>query len=261
MSADDLLNQSRQLDRQASHANHRRFLITWILLGLMAMALGLALYLSIDQATHKADQIKTTADEAKTTADQTQAYLRGEQGLPGVPGTNGQIGSPGLPGARGETGPPGPEGAKGEPGKSGQTGAAGAQGSQGPPGATGPSGGSGPQGTRGEPGAAGSQGRVGEAGPPGPQGLPGPPGVAGYEVVNGVFPDVPLDIVIAGGGAPCPAGKKVFGGGVLSNPDTAGMITTSSPTADGSGWIGQAVQRTPGQQWQLVVWAICATPA
>jgi len=67
--------------------------------------------------------------------------------------------------------------------------------------------------------------------------------------------------------ANCPSGKKVLGGGAVvgyqqgnSFPaDPNGIIYESEPTGDNNGWQASAIDRTPGDDWAVIAYAICAS--
>ena len=148
---------------KAARQNHRRFIYTWLLLGLLTVVIAILFLITIHTAVAQNDLAQATADSAKKTSDDTLKYLQGEQGLPGVPGSNGVDGTPGLPGSVGETGPPGPAGPKGDTGPKGDAGSVGATGPVGAAGAPGV-GAPGPQGPAGQRGATGTARRQGEHG-------------------------------------------------------------------------------------------------
>jgi hypothetical protein len=66
--------------------------------------------------------------------------------------------------------------------------------------------------------------------------------------------------------AKCPSGKKVLGGGAVieyqqgnSFPaDPNGIIFESEPTGDDTGWQASGVDRTSGDSWAVIAYAICA---
>lgn len=146
----------------------------WGILATLAVVILVGVFFAAREFGTDRQELRDDATIAKRKAERTQdrsksndrritrvvKFLRGEQGLPGVPGRNGKIGAPGpagMPGDRGPAGRPGP---------------------QGPPGATGPEGPRGPGGPSGAPGPQGEAGPPGAEGPPGepgPQGPPGPP--------------------------------------------------------------------------------------
>lgn len=110
-----------------------------------------------DVAEKKAEnvqgQTKTTREKAAAADKRSKTilkYLRGEQGIPGVPGKDGVKGAPGPAGPQGKVGPPGPPGPVGPPGEPGKDGEPGAPGERGPQGLPGPAG------PRGEPGKDGA---------------------------------------------------------------------------------------------------------
>ncbi|MGW3627387.1 hypothetical protein [Streptomyces sp. NPDC000880] len=73
-----------------------------------------------------------------------------------------------------------------------------------------------------------------------------------YEIVQEDFPDSPSgeeQTVL------CPSGLKVLGGGVRVNSLDSVVVRSSYPAADGSGWVGAALDTT---EVDLTVYAICA---
>ena len=103
----------------------------------------------------------------------------GVAGLPGFPGSNGvkgQLGDEGLPGLIGLNGAPGYPGDMGQPGIRGPRGRNGIGGQKGLPGERGRPG---PMGIPGREGFNGMKGENGRNGRPGLQGLPGPKGISG----------------------------------------------------------------------------------
>jgi hypothetical protein len=90
-------------------------------------------------------------------------------------------------------------------------------------------------------------------------------GFSGYQVVraaSGETPSTNIKTVFA----VCPAGKKVTGGGAVvgyqqgnSFPtDPNGILMESEPTGDFTGWQASAVDHTPGDEWAVIAYAICA---
>jgi len=66
----------------------------------------------------------------------------------------------------------------------------------------------------------------GPAGPPGPMGPQGPPGLVGYEIVEVVrTKDILEPNEVFTGRAPCPAGKRILGGGGFADFDGRGGET------------------------------------
>jgi hypothetical protein len=103
-------------------------------------------------------------------------------------------------------------------------------------------------GTAGSPGPAGPQGPKGDQGDPGPQGQPG--ALSGYQIVSASGLSGPSGLV--GSTIPCPAGKKVVGGGVRGTVD----IVESFPADDHTWQISVSTQ--PGiatGAWQA--FAVC----
>ena len=109
----------------------------------------------------------------------------GPQGNTGPQGTTGAIGATGAQGPQGTTGAIGATGSQGPKGDTGAIGATGAQGPQGTTGAIGATGAQGPQGTTGAIGATGAQGPKGDTGATGPQGPQGNTGATGPQGPTG----------------------------------------------------------------------------
>jgi hypothetical protein len=107
----------------------------------------------------------------------------------------------------------------------------------------------GPQGPQGEPGPVGP---TGPQGPPGPQ---GDPGISGWEMITHERKAVPGDVV--GEKVPCPAGKRVLGGGVETD-FLAGYIEMSYPADGGTSWYGWFHNRDDTYTMTLRFYAICA---
>jgi hypothetical protein len=83
--------------------------------------------------------------------------------------------------------------------------------------------------------------------------------VSGYEVgsTSVALPTGSL----AFGTFPCPAGKKVVGGGWDTDGANAGanvFITKSAPTTDGTGWIG-SIQNNSGATVNVTLTRACIT--
>ncbi len=106
----------------------------------------------------------------------------------------------------------------------------------------------------------------GPQGPEGPEGPQGPAGVSGYITMTATSAlDSTESKILA---ANCPAGKMVLGGGQLISPVSAAnyrsiAVPTSRPTLSNTGWQAAAIEVPVGYatNWQLVVYAICATAA
>jgi len=142
----------------------------------------------------------------------------------------------GRPGPQGAQGPEGPAGSKGDTGERGPAGAVGKPGPAGPVGATGPK---------------------GDSGPMGPQGAPGPSGTTGWGYVVRAF-RIP-DSTYATWSSPCPSGKKVLGGGVVSGLGKDGFrVIESGPDGAGTGWTAIVINFS-GYPVTQYLWAICAT--
>jgi hypothetical protein len=140
-------------------------------------------------------------------------------------------------------------------------------------------------GPRGLAGAAGAQGSPGATGPTGPAGTftPTPDSLTGTDILESSLGTVPAaaqapiqgyelvnqsdavsSIDFRTQDAPCPAGKKVVGGGAqaLSLSGVNMEVRDSRPLADGSGWTAFAYEEpTTANTWNWKVWAICANVA
>lgn len=112
-------------------------------------------------------------------------------------------------------------------------------------------------------GAPGPKGDKGDPGSPGPVGPRGPVGISNLEyVAASTAKDVtdPKTLFVK-----CPAGKKPIGGGhaLSSEARNAGTISFSFPLSDFDTWKAEA--NWPSgvfpQNWQLSVYAVCATVA
>ncbi len=103
----------------------------------------------------------------------TTANLTGPKGDMGVTGPRGYQGQQGIPGPKGDKGDTGLQGSQGVPGPKGDKGDKGVRGPQGLQGSVGP------KGEQGEQGLPGPEGDKGDTGPHGPQGVPGPKGDKG----------------------------------------------------------------------------------
>jgi hypothetical protein len=193
-----------------------------------------------------------------------QPGAAGPKGNPGPAGPKGDTGATGAQGLKGDTGATGAQGLKGDTGATGaqglkgDTGATGAQGLKGDTGATGA------QGLKGDTGATGAKGATGATGATGPAGADGQAGLAGYQVVQTSAPAAP-GITITGTQF-CPNGKRMISGGWTTKgnetyPPLGAYITSSGPTADGSGWTG-GVYNTPssGETITVTIWTVCVTP-
>jgi hypothetical protein len=87
----------------------------------------------------------------------------------------------------------------------------------------------------------------------------------GWQVVRAATDSVPSS-GIKTAFAICPAGKQVLGGGAVvgyqqgnSFPtDPNGILMESEPTGGNNGWQASGIDNTPGDQWAVIVYAICA---
>lgn len=106
----------------------------------------------------------------------------------------------------------------------------------------------------------GAPGQDGQNGPKGDTGAQGLPGVSGHEVVSQRFTFSPLMSSVTGG-AICPSGKKVLGGGFDIPPVipdiTAGYSVLASHPSGGDSWIVRATNDSAVNR-TLEVYAICA---
>jgi len=120
----------------------------------------------------------------------------------------------------------------------------------------------GPQGPQGDEGPAGPQGATGLPGEAGATGAQGEPGISGLELVkeSSIHDSTNFKLVTA----PCPAGKKVIGGGasLLGQHLQLVAIAFSRPFDDLGGWSAAANEMNDtGNSWQVVARAICANVA
>ena len=265
-----------QLGKGTEHVlgySRKRFLATWLAVALLALLVGIALFLSAtasDDAKEASSDAQHASDLALKQSDQTLAYLRGEQGIPGVPGSNGEDGTPGLPGSGGEPGERGPAGPRGEPGAEGSpgpmgspgptgptgatglTGAAGTEGATGATGEPGPQGDAGPQGAK---GATGDPGPAGVTGAQGPQGPAGPPGPVNIRAAAAISATSPADVKSAT--AVCPAGTVVISGGYIIQGPSSVNVTVEATASNG--WFVNAVETVPvATDWAVQALALCA---
>lgn len=111
----------------------------------------------------------------------------------------------------------------------------------------------------GPPGPAGPSGERGDKGDKGDAGGQGPPGVSGLQLVQGTTPSNSSDKSLY---VPCPAGKRVLGGGVSAPPSPELTVKRSYPDPQLSGWVANVDQDAPlSFSWAITVYAICATVA
>ncbi|HXS33742.1 MAG TPA: hypothetical protein VN758_08225 [Solirubrobacterales bacterium] len=133
-----------------------------------------------------------------------------------------------------------------------------------------PAGPQGPQGPKGQKGAKGDKGQKGDKGD---KGATGAAGVSGYEVVNQTFKEVFIENSGSPRGlsevktVPCPAGKRVIGGGTDLGTNAAqngqqrqATVSLSGPNGTGTGWSAQLFNNstTIDTSIDLRVYAICA---
>jgi hypothetical protein len=273
---EDLLMEGSELADNEIRNARKTSLRLWLAIALLAFFVGLAIWLSIHAAHTATEQAKSKAADALASSEGVVRYLRGEQGIAGVPGRNGEIGSPGLPGSEGPPGSQGPKGIQGpkgakgqagEPGQTGETGppgpagATGEKGEQGAPGATGTSGSTGPKGDVGEKGDTGKtgpkgdQGPPGDPGPPGPQGPQGPSGTTSLQATFAASENSPSDVKSAN--PPCPPGTTVISGGyAILGPAS---INVTFEQTEANGWFVQAQETVPVEEnWQLTAFSLCS---
>ncbi|MEV0090220.1 hypothetical protein [Streptomyces sp. NPDC050738] len=128
---------------------------------------------------------------------------------------------------------------------------------QGPPGPKGPKGDRGPAGPK---GGHGPTGPKGENGAKGEKGVAGADGLSGYEVVSRNVALAPGDNLLS---VPCPAGKKIFGGGYIVDTHTTSnyMVRANQlEPADNSWhtWIAVGPSGDPVGK-DVLLRAVCAT--
>jgi hypothetical protein len=133
----------------------------------------------------------------------------------------------GVNGDKGDTGPQGPKGDTGDRGPQGFAGPQGPQGAKGDIGPSGPVGSQGPQGPSGPPGPAGPQGPAGATQVPGVYYTP--------SSLNETIPSLQTRTIQA----PCPAGKRVTGGGyATTRPLDVFLNMSYDSAANGFGYNG-----------------------
>lgn len=279
---DELAMKQSMANVEALRYSRKRFLWTWLALGLLAFLVGGAAFFALranDTNLEQTDDIarlaRASAHKANQSTDDITAYLRGEQGIAGVPGTNGQDGSPGQPGAgepggpgpkgdQGEAGSPGAPGAQGPSGPSGPMGSVGSAGNAGQPGAQGPeglpgtdaTGATGPKGDKGEKGDKGDTGPTGADGPAGPQGPAGSsPAPSTITVAAASANDATAQKNVQ---ATCTSGR-VSGGGYAILPANPLIVPTTTSTV-GNGWqvTANASAAFTGN-WQVFAFALCVS--
>jgi hypothetical protein len=90
-------------------------------------------------------------------------------------------------------------------------------------------------------------------------------GFSGWQVVRAASDEAPsanMKTVFAN----CPSGKKALGGGAVVGyqqgnnfpTDPNGILTESEPTGGYDGWQASAVDHTPGDEWAVIAYAVCA---
>lgn len=88
---------------------------------------------------------------------------------------------------------------------------------------------------------------------------------SGWQVVRAATDSIPAS-GIKTVFAICPAGKQVLGGGAVVGyqqgnnfpTDPNGILMESEPTGGYNGWQASGVDNTPGDQWAVIAYAICA---
>jgi len=101
------------------------------------------------------------------------------------------------------------------------------------------------------------QGVQGEQGEQGIQGDQGDPGISGWERVSEIHPVASSGL--SGAAVNCPAGKKVFGGGVdsaLTFSSGRPVMMESYPSSD-TAW-SVLMHNGSGVAFNMTLWAICA---
>lgn len=106
------------------------------------------------------------------------------------------------------------------------------------------------------------EGPQGPAGPAGPEGPTGPTGLRGADGVSGIEYRTVHHYIAAGENrvwaAPCPAGKKVAGGGVSGSDPFWTRVTESAPLNEGAGWL-IGLTNTKNTQVSAYAWAVCVS--
>jgi hypothetical protein len=104
----------------------------------------------------------------------------------------------------------------------------------------------------------GPRGPQGPTGATGVTGATGANGVSGYEIVTVVGPNDSVSPKVMF--VPCPAGKKVVGGGGYAYLSGNTAVSASWPGGTGAGWSVGAVEFVPtAANWYLTGYAICVT--
>jgi hypothetical protein len=105
-------------------------------------------------------------------------------------------------------------------------------------------------------GPAGPTGPKGPEGPTGPTGPGGPSGVSGYEVRLETVNDTGTELKAV---ATCSSGKKVLAGGYAISPDVK-IVNVSRPGSGNGSWEVMATTAPSDMtNYQILVYAVCAT--
>lgn len=89
--------------------------------------------------------------------------------------------------------------------------------------------------------------------------------LSGWQVVRAATDSLPASSIKTVF-AICPAGKQVLGGGAVVGyqqgnnfpTDPNGILMESEPTGGYNGWQASGIDNTPGDQWAVIAYAICA---
>ena len=118
----------------------------------------------------------------------------------------------------------------------------------------------GPPGPQGPQGPAGADGADGPPGADGPAGVDGAPGISGYEIVTSQSTITSIQKTYAT--IPCPAGKKVIGGGVTASQEKFDIVSIGTngpaPSAPETAWQVGYKNTSLATTVTVTNYAICA---
>jgi Collagen triple helix repeat (20 copies) len=230
------VNSKRSYDtiaRKSSSGSARRRILRPSPALIVAM---LALFAALSQSGFASQALRAVGCDCATSKDIVDGSLTGvdikNKSLTTKDFRGSVVGPQGPAGPSGSNGAPGSQGPKGDAGASGSPGLKGDQGIQGPKGDKGEKGDQGIQGPKGDQGIQGIQGLKGDQGIQGPS---GPAGTSGLmyswapDVQVGAFQTKELFL-------DCPAGKRVFGGGINSGVNWNAARMMLSYPVDNDTW-------------------------
>jgi hypothetical protein len=119
----------------------------------------------------------------------------------------------------------------------------------------------GPKGDQGDKGDKGNKGDKGDKGDTGAAGVAGAPGISGLQIVSNSSDSNANDNKSAS--APCPAGKKLIGGGATTGGFFGEfLIGNSYPEEGNNRWVASATEKAPyASDWKITTYAVCAVVA